>query len=227
MKLIELLLEEEQDGIQAISLVSEPAIEENWVALSDVKLKAIDNERRIVMGAALVPNKPILRRNGEEEFYIFFSEDTIRKAAEGYLKAGHQKQSNLEHEMAVTGVTTVESWIVEDSQVDKSALYNLNVDKGTWMVSMKVDNDAVWEEFVKTGRLKGFSIEGKFTQRVDGASAPADLVEQKPAESDPDFIERCMSELEGEYPDPKQRYAVCVSYMEMERALSELEKEIR
>jgi hypothetical protein len=226
MKIIELLLEEEQDGIQAISLVSEPAIEENWVALSDVKLKAIDTERRIVMGAALVPNKPILRRNGDEEFYIYFSEDTIRKAAEGYLKAGHQKQSNVEHEMAVTGVTTIESWIVEDSQIDKSAVYNLKVDKGTWMVSMKVDNDAVWEEFIKTGRLKGFSIEGKFTQRIDGSSAPADLIEQSPNESDPDFIERCMSEMAEEFPDEKQRYAVCRSFMEMERALSDIEKEI-
>ena len=227
MKLIELLLEEEQDGIQAISLVSEPAIEENWVALSDVKLKTVDKERRIVMGAALVPNKPILRRNGEDEFYIYFSEETIRKAAEGYLKSGHQKMSNLEHEMAITGVTTVESWIVEDTQVDKSALYNLKADKGTWIVSMKIDNDAVWEEFVKTGRVKGFSIEGKFTQRIDGASAPQEMAEQKPGETDPDFIERCMAELETEYPDPKQRYAVCVSYMEMEQALSELEKEIR
>lgn len=226
MKLIELLLEEENDGIQAISLVSEPAIEENWVALSDVKLKAIDNDRRIVMGAALVPNKPIFRRNGEDEFYIYFSEDTIRKAAEGYLKAGHQKQSNLEHEMAITGVTTVESWIVEDTQIDKSAVYGFKYDKGTWVVTMKVDNDAVWEDFIKTGRLKGFSIEGKFTQRMDGSSAPAELVEQNPGEADADFISRCMSELAGEFPDEAQRYAVCRSYMEMEEALSEIENEI-
>ena len=226
MKLIELLLEEEQDGIQAISLVSEPAIEENWVALSDVKLKAIDTERRIVMGAALVPNKPIFRRNGEEEFYIYFSEETIRKAAEGYLKAGHQKQSNVEHEMAVTGVTTIESWIVEDSQIDKSAVYGFKYDKGTWVVTMKIDNVAVWEDFIKTGRLKGFSIEGKFTQREDGASEPK-LVEQQPSESNDEFIARCMSELADEFPDEKQRYAVCRSYMEMAEALSDIEKEIR
>jgi hypothetical protein len=226
MKLIELLLEEEQDGIQAISLVSEPAIEENWVALSDVKLKAIDTERRIVMGAALVPNKPIFRRNGEEEFYIYFSEETIRKAAEGYLKAGHQKQSNVEHEMAVTGVTTIESWIVEDSQIDKSAVYGFKYDKGTWVVTMKIDNAAVWEDFIKTGRLKGFSIEGKFTQREDGASEPK-LVEQQPSESNDEFIARCMSELADEFPDEKQRYAVCRSYMEMAKALSDIEKEIR
>ena len=226
MKLIELLLEEEQDGIQAISLVSEPAIEENWVALSDVKLKAIDTERRIVMGAALVPNKPIFRRNGEEEFYIYFSEETIRKAAEGYLKAGHQKQSNVEHEMAVTGVTTIESWIVEDSQIDKSAVYGFKYDKGTWVVTMKIDNVAVWEDFIKTGRLKGFSIEGKFTQREDGASEPK-LVEQQPSESNEEFIARCMSELADEFPDEKQRYAVCRSYMEMAEVLSDIEKEIR
>lgn len=225
MKLIELLLEEEADGIQAISLVSDPAIEENWVALSDVQLKAVDNEKRLVMGAALVPNKPILRRNGEEEFYIFFSADTIRKASEGYMKAGHLKQSNVEHELAITGVTTVESWIVEDTQLDKSHLYGFKYDPGTWVVTMKVDNDAVWNEFVKTGKLKGFSIEGKFTQRIDGASAPAELIEQKAGEEDGAFMDRCMSELASEYPDEKQRYAVCVSYVEMERALSEIESE--
>ncbi len=224
MKLIELLIEDETHGIQAVSLVSEPAIEENWVALSEVKLKAVDEEKRLVMGAALVPNKPILRVRDGEEFYIFFSADTIRKAAEGYMKAKRLEATNIEHELAVSEVTTVESWIVEDSQIDKSALHGMKYDAGTWVVTMKVDNLAVWEDFIKTGRLQGFSIEGKFSERLESKE---ELIEQKPSESEDDFLSRCMSELSTEYPEEGQRYAVCRTYIEMERTLSEIVQENR
>ena len=69
-----MIIDGELEGIQAISLVEAPAIEENWVALSEqVQFKAQDQEKRIVMGPALIPDKPIYRRKGEEEFHIFFS----------------------------------------------------------------------------------------------------------------------------------------------------------
>ena len=119
------------------------------------------------MGAALIPDRKIYRRNGEEEYYIFFSEDTVRKASELFLARGNQNNSTLEHEYNLKGLSVVESWIVEDPQKDKSSLYNLNVPKGTWMVSVKVNNEEVWEEFVKTGKVKGFSIEGYFSDNVD------------------------------------------------------------
>lgn len=193
MKIIELYIDDEDDGIQAISLVSAPAIEENWIALSDIQLKAIDNDRRLVMGAALVPNKAIIRNGEDGDYYITFSAETIRKASEGYMKAGHLKQSNLEHQLAITGVTTVESWIVEDTQLDKSAVYGFSYDPGTWMVTMKVDNDGVWEEFVKTGRVKGFSIEGKFSERVTNQKLSADPLEEAYAK-----IEKALSEIAEE-----------------------------
>jgi hypothetical protein len=193
MKIIELYIDEEDEGIQAISLVSAPAIEENWIALSDIQLKAIDNDRRLVMGAALVPNKAIIRNGKDGDYYITFSAETIRKASEGYMKAGHLKQANLEHQLAITGVTTVESWIVEDSQLDKSAVYGFSYDPGTWVVTMKVDNDGVWEEFVKTGRVKGFSIEGKFSERVTNQNLSADPLEEAYAK-----IEKALSEMAEE-----------------------------
>ena len=166
MKIVELIIDEEQElsGIEAISIVDEPAIEENFIALSkqhEIKLAEVDKEKRILMGAALVPNKNIYRRNGEDEYYIFFSDDTVRKASELFLMRGNQNKSTLEHQAELYGLSVVESWII-----DKSRKYNMDLPVGTWMVSMKVNNDEVWNNYVKTGLVKGFSIEGYFTDKI-------------------------------------------------------------
>ncbi len=165
MEVYEVILDDENQnsGINAISLVKSPAIESNFIALSkeDQPLKLANEERRIVMGAALIPNKPIYRRAGEEEFYIMFSKETIRKASELYFQRDNLHNATVEHEQSVKGLTTVESWIVEDVEHDKTKMYDLKVPLGTWMVSMKVNNPDVWEE-VKLGNVKGFSIEGYF-----------------------------------------------------------------
>lgn len=170
MKFFELVLDEEKmlHGVDAISIVEHPAIEEDFITLSkDYKFefKEVDNEKRILMGAAMIPEKPIYRRDGDEEYYVFFTKETIRRAAELYLTNGKQGNATLEHQAKLSGLTLVESWIVEDSQKDKSAAYGLEYPVGTWMVSMKVNNNEVWEEYVKSGRVKGFSIEGWFMQR--------------------------------------------------------------
>ena len=182
MKFFELVLDEEKllHGVDAISIVEHPAIEEDFITLSkDYKFefKEVDNEKRILMGAAMIPEKPIYRRDGEEEYYVFFTKETIQRAAELYLTNGKQGNATLEHQAKLTGLTLVESWIVEDSQKDKSAAYGLEYPVGTWMVSMKVNNDDVWEEYVKEGRVKGFSIEGWFMQResIDASSINTEL----------------------------------------------------
>lgn len=172
MKIVELIIDEEQElsGIEAISIVDEPAIEENFIALSkqhEVKLAEVDKEKKILMGAALVPNKNIYRRNGEDEYYIFFSQDTVRKASELFLMRGNQNKSTLEHQAELYGLSVVESWIIEDEVHDKSRKYNMDLPVGTWMVSMKVNNDEVWDNYVKTGLVKGFSIEGYFTDKIE------------------------------------------------------------
>ena len=169
MEIFELVIDEQADayGIQAISLVAEPAIEADWVALStQYNFQTTDKERRVVMGPALIPDKPIYRRKDEHEFHIWFSKETVRKAMELYFKAGNQNRATLEHEVPLNGTTVIESWIVEGEQ-DKSRAYGMNVPRGTWMVSMKIDSDAIWEEWVKENRIKGFSIEGMFTRKVD------------------------------------------------------------
>jgi hypothetical protein len=174
MRIVELLLDEEslQAGIQAISVVESPAIEEDFVALKDeqpkIELKTIDKEKRILMGAALIPNKPIYRRNGEDEYYIYFSQDTVRKASELFFINGNQNKATLEHQMDVQGTSVVESWIIEGEQ-DKSRMYGMELPVGTWMVSMKILNDELWEGYIKSGKVKGFSIEGYFVDKVEAS----------------------------------------------------------
>ena len=170
MKIIELILDDDEAiGVEAISVVENPAIESDFVALNkqEIKLAEIDKEKRLLMGALLIPKKPIYRKSGEDEYYIFFSEKTVAKASQMYLQNGNQSNSTLEHNSELQGLTLVESWIVEDKQKDKSALYNLDVPVGTWMGSVKVNNDEVWNDYVKTGKVKGFSIEGYFADKME------------------------------------------------------------
>ncbi len=179
MKIIELILDEEQEetGVEAISIVESPAIESDFVALKDqeIKLAEVDKEKKILMGALLIPNKPIYRNGGEGEYYIYFSKDTVQKASQLYLKNGYQHNSTLEHNETLKGLTLVESWIVEDEVQDKSRKYGLNVPVGTWMGAVKVNNDEIWQEYVKTNKVKGFSIEGYFADKME---APKDKIDE-------------------------------------------------
>ena len=183
MNIIELVLDEDNNeiGIEAISVVENPAIEEDFIALNSniVELKEADKEKKLLVGALLIPNKPIYRRSGDEEYYIYFSKDTVVKASQMYLMNGNQSKATLEHEHDINGLTLVESWIVEDEVHDKSRKFGMNVPLGTWMGSVKVNNDEVWNDFVKTGKVKGFSIEGYFADRMERPKEPiADLQEE-------------------------------------------------
>ena len=170
MKIIELILDEDEAiGVEAISVVENPAIESDFIALNnqEIKLAEINKEKRLLMGALLIPQKPIYRKNGKEEYYIFFSKKTVARASQMYLQNGNQSQSTLEHDKQLKGLTLVESWIVEDKEKDKTALYGLDVPVGTWMGSVKVDNDEVWNEYILTKKCKGFSIEGYFADKLE------------------------------------------------------------
>ena len=171
MEVIELIIDEERElsGVEAISIVEHPAIEENFVALSHQKeyhFKTIDTEKREIIGALLIPDKQIYRRDGDKEYYVYFSKETIRKARELYAQRGYQNNATYEHREDVNGLTLVESWIIDDAKNDKTNMYNMNLPEGSWVGTIKVNNPVIWEDFVKTGQVKGFSIEGYFIDKV-------------------------------------------------------------
>ena len=184
MNIIELIIDEkdEQSGIDAVSVVKSPAIEENFVALNkhEIALKEVNEEKRLLMGAALIPNKQIYRHNGKDEYYIFFSEKTVRKASELFLMRGNQNNATYEHKQELNGMSVVESWIIENEKTDKSRLYGFDLPVGTWMISMKVNNEDVWKD-VKEGKVKGFSIEGYFADKYEMSledKRKQDIIEQ-------------------------------------------------
>lgn len=185
MRIVELILDEQQmaSGIDAISIVEAPAIESNFVALKshEVKFAKIDAEKRILMGPILIPDKPIYRKqivDGElDEFYIYFSKQTVAKASQMYLMNSKQSNTTLEHGMELNGLCLVETWLKEDMEKDKSAIYGMTDPIGTWMGSLKVTNDDVWENYVKTGKVKGFSIEGYFADKMKMSKTPSVLDE--------------------------------------------------
>lgn len=185
MNLIELILDETMSltGIDAISLVEHPAIEEDFIALNSQKRQifAMQNkEKRLLMGAALIPDKPIYRTDGENEYYVYFSNETVRKAMELFFKNGYQNNATIEHDYDVDGTTIVESWIIEDETLDKSRAYGLDLPVGTWMVSMKIDNESIWRR-VKDGEFKGFSIEGYFVDKMNFAKQDLAKIEEQEA----------------------------------------------
>lgn len=164
-KVLKCVIDEEGKlGVFAIGLVESPAIQENWVALSAHKFSAEVEERRMLYGAAMVPNKYIYRIDEKtmEEFYVVFDEATVTQCAQMFLKQDMQHNHTFEHQFEIEGCTVVESWIVE-SEHDKSRHFGMNVPKGTWMLGVKVEDESVWDK-VKAQEIKGFSIEGRFAE---------------------------------------------------------------
>ena len=165
----------EELAIDAISLVSAPAIEQDFVYFGKEKnnltFAKVDDEKRMLVSPALIPNKQIFRYdpNTDSEYYVYFSPDTVRKASELYLKHNNHHKATYEHQDRVSGVLTTESWIIDDPKMDKSRLYGYDLPRGTWMVSMKINNDELWQK-VKDGELKGLSIEGYFADKMEKMS---------------------------------------------------------
>ena len=168
---VEMRITDDNDSVNCISLVEKPAIESNFVHLSEnsIEMKIIDEEKRIVVGAVLIPNKKIYRDVNGKQFNMFFKSDTIEKLAERYMEKHNISASTLEHDESTTGVFTKEIWIVEDEKKDKQNLYGLNHPVGTWMEVKKINNDEVWKG-VKDGTYKGYSIEAGLKEYQDYVS---------------------------------------------------------
>jgi hypothetical protein len=158
--------EEDNEGVYAISLVSDPAIEVNFISLSknkEIKLATINEEQRILVGPILIPDQLIYRNQDGHEYNIMFPKETIKQVQHNFVQQGYQNNSTIEHSgKSIPNVTFVETWIKEDEVHDKSVLYGFNEPIGTLFGLMKVNNDEIWNDYVKTGKVKGFSIDGVF-----------------------------------------------------------------
>jgi len=171
-KIVELIIQDDNQelAIDAISLVTSPAIEQDFVFFGKEKnnltFAKVDEEKRMLISPALIPNKQIFRHdpNTDSDYYVFFSKATVEKAAFLYLKHNNHHKATYQHQDRVSGVLTVESWIKEGDS-DKSKLYGYDLPNGTWFVKMKIENDELWQE-IKSGSLRGLSIEGYFTNRM-------------------------------------------------------------
>jgi hypothetical protein len=192
MKIIELIISSDEDGIEAISLVDRPAIESNFITLAkeyEMNLAEVDKEKKILMGPALIPNKMIFRKDGESKYQVFFSESTVEQASQMYLQNGNQSNATLQHKTKIQGMSLVESWLITDPEMDKSKSYGFNLPKGTWMVSMKADNEQIWAK-AKSGEIKGFSIEGYFADKLS--------LELLPEIKDEELVSQILNILENE-----------------------------
>tara|TARA_R110000824_G_scaffold120293_3_gene275400 strand:+ start:914 stop:1630 length:717 start_codon:yes stop_codon:yes gene_type:complete len=174
--IVELVINDENQelAIDAISLVTAPAIEQDFVFFGKEKnnltFAKVDEEKRMLVSPALIPNKQIFRHNPntDSDYYVYFSPDTVRKASELYLRHNNHHKATYQHQDRVSGVLTVESWIKE-GDMDKSKLYGYDLPNGTWFVKMKIENDELWQK-IKAGELKGLSIEGYFTDKMEAMS---------------------------------------------------------
>lgn len=147
----------------AISMVEAPAIESDFVHLEEQKEEKVflqAEEKYMVYGAALIPDKDIYRNNGEQEFYISFTKESIEKMSQEFMKDYRQNEITIDHQTNASDITVVESWLKSDMIHDKSVALGLDITLpiGTWFVGMKVNQIDVWER-IKNGELKGFSVE--------------------------------------------------------------------
>jgi hypothetical protein len=170
--LYELRIEDDTDEVFAISLVESPAIESDFVYFDKevIQFAKIDNEQRMLLGPILIPDKKILRVDGEgNPYHVFFSKETVKKLAQNYLMKKYTDKATLEHDAKIKNVNLVESW-VKDGKLDKSNNYGLNLPEGTWVGMFKITDDTIWNDYVKTGKVKGFSVEALLEHKLVKAS---------------------------------------------------------
>jgi hypothetical protein len=173
MKEIEIKIDDiSKQFINAISIVKNPAIESKFLKFSKdnkniINFKIDNKEKRIITGPIMIPEKRIGRidKDTNELYYCYFSKETIEQFVEDYMINRRNSNTTFEHDSLVEGCTLIENWIVSDEQFDKSKKLGINVPVGTWMGTMKVNNDKVWE-IIKNDGVEGFSVELKLDDTI-------------------------------------------------------------
>jgi hypothetical protein len=172
LPLYELVINDEDDesGVDFISLVDKPAIKRNWIAFSEQQKFSFksDQEKRIISGPAMIPNELIYRKDKEgKEYNVVFSEETIQKIVEKYFKSQYTTNFNLQHKKSLLaqGVYLIESFVIDEQRGINAPKGFEDLPNGSWFISCKVDNDEIWNDFIKEGVFKGFSVEGFFQEK--------------------------------------------------------------
>lgn len=151
--------------VSFVALVDKPAIERNFMAFKNQRLEfAINEEKRIISGPAMIADQLIYRKDENGEYNVFFSPDTVRDIALKFFKKDYQKNLNLFHDpnLSLQGVTIFESFVSDTSRGIQGMKGYEDLPDGTWFISAKVENDEVWQA-IKGGQVKGFSVEGIFS----------------------------------------------------------------
>ena len=168
-------------GVEALSWVESTIKKyEEMSSEEEMTFSVFNAEQRLIVGPAMIPDKMIIRRNEitGDIYYVYFTSDTIKKLQQKFMQEKLLDKTNIEHNRKfLNNVDVVESWIIEDEQKDKQQVFGMNYPKGTWMISMKVNDDTTWSK-VKDGKLKGFSVQGYFLERAKFSSINNDLLEE-------------------------------------------------
>src|SRR3990167_9133614 len=152
-------------GVNYIALVDDPAVQLNWLAFNNQKKFSADNDRRLIMGAFMVANMPIYRRDDiRGEYYVVFDKETIYQIVQKFFINGFVSNFNIMHDdgRKAEGVYLIESFMVDDTRGVLPPKAFDGISQGSWLATVKVDNDEIWNDYVKTGKLMGFSVEGMF-----------------------------------------------------------------
>lgn len=169
----------EEDGLDFVSLVDDPAIGVNWIALrkkpktgdkvdiSESMVFLRDEKQHILTGPLAIPDLKIYRKDEttEQEYFVRFTSETIKQMRNKFFSSNSNDAINFMHEDQLVGNYLVESWIIEDSEKDKAAALGFDLPKGTLMVSVKINDADFWNEYIESGKLRGFSLEGMFGMR--------------------------------------------------------------
>lgn len=167
---LEISEEGDESGVNFVALVDKPAIERNFKTFSkspQFKFQTKDEEKRILSGPLMIADLPIYRFDEMGEYYAIFQRPTIEKIVHKYFRQGFTQNVNIMHnsDKQVEGVYLFESFIVDRSKGVNPPLGFEDLTDGSWFGSFKVDNEDVWNEFIKSGELKGFSVEGFFDMK--------------------------------------------------------------
>jgi len=174
-----------ESGFDFVALVDEPAIMVDWMAFSSEEKKYrfdADKARRILTGPLMIPDLPIFRRDEktQKEFYVTFDGETTEKMLKKFMQQGLTKNINLMHDkkMIVDGAYLFEAWMADESRGVKAPENFSNLPDRTIYGSVYIADQQLFDEFIATGKLRGFSIEGMFQQMLVAEENEKDIIAQ-------------------------------------------------